>query len=89
VTDANRPEDQSKSETNDAVKPLVDEYVASIREPVGASDLFEEKLLDAPDTTKRDLAGHAQRMPPDGARTILVYLIGLVVVLITVMILAL
>jgi hypothetical protein len=89
VADSNPPEDQSKSETNDTMKPLVDEYVASSSEPIGTSDLFKEASLDAAGAIRRDLAGRAQRMRPDGPRTILIYLIGLAVVLVALMILVL
>jgi hypothetical protein len=83
VPERNRQENRNEPGSDRSLKPLIDEYLASTREPVGSRNLFRE----TPDQSEqveepRAGAGGRDEAAPAEPAAIILYLVCLAVLLI-------
>jgi hypothetical protein len=80
VPHSNRPKSRAEPPSVQAVDPLLERYVASIREPVEPSDLFRPPPSVSPPAGTRPRRREIDPTAPEGWM-LLLYAAGLVVVL--------
>jgi hypothetical protein len=78
VAQAKRRENRPEPQSGEAIKPLVDEYLASTREPVGSSDLFGPKQSSSSISGPRVQQSGPARSAPIAWRALLVCFVGLI-----------
>ena len=78
----NRQENRDDPGSGRSLKPLIDEYLASTREPVGSGNLFRETPDQSDQAEPRARAGGRDEVPSAEPSAILLYLVCVAVLLI-------
>jgi hypothetical protein len=82
VPERNRQENRNEPGSDRSLKPLIDEYLASTREPVGSRNLFRETPDQSEQVEPRAGAGGRDEAAPAEPAAIILYLVCLAVLLI-------
>ena len=81
MPERNRQENRNEPGSDRSLKPLIEEYLASTREPVGSRNLFRETLDQAEQAEPPASAARREVAPAEPAAIIL-YLVCVAVLLI-------
>jgi hypothetical protein len=82
VAERNRQGNWDESGSDRSLKPLIDEYLASTREPVGSRNLFRETPDQSEQAEPRAGAGGRDEAAPAEPAAITLYLVCVAVLLI-------
>lgn len=85
MAERNRQENRAEPSSDRRLKPLVDEYLASTREPVGSHNLFRETPDRSEQVEPRTRAGGRDEVAPGEPAAIMLYLVCVALLLIAVL----
>jgi hypothetical protein len=82
VAERNRRENRNEPGSDRRLKPLIDEYLASTREPVGSGNLFRETPDQSEQAEPRARARGRDNVASAEPSAVLLYLVGVALLLI-------